>query len=146
MSFAEGCFLGESLNCKLLAVFEPFDQVDRCIVAFPYLFDGFELLVKAHLVQILSEDPSPDLLPVTYQSKAKHPVHQSKGEDIALDGKPESKLKHNELVLEHDGLAMHPNIRRQFLSSHHPLRLEYYLPQLSRRTASQDFYFHGLSS
>ena len=65
MSFAEGCFLGECLHCELLAVFQPFDQVDRRIIAFPYLFDRFELLVKAHLVEILSKDPSPDLLPVT---------------------------------------------------------------------------------
>lgn len=146
MSFAEGCFLGEGLHCKLLAVFQPLDQVDSCIVAFPYLLDRFELLVKAHLIEILSEDPTPDLLPVTNQSKAKDPVHQSKGENIVLDGKPESKLKHNELILEHDGLAMHTNIRWQLLSSNHPLRLEDYLPQLSRGTSSKDVYFHDFSS
>ena len=56
---AVGCLLGKGFDCAFRFVLEAFNHVDSCKVALSDLFDGLELLMETHLIDILSEVSSP---------------------------------------------------------------------------------------
>ena len=59
--FTVGCLLRKSLDCIAPSVFYLLSEIDRCKVSFADLLLGFELLMKASLVELGSQNLPPAL-------------------------------------------------------------------------------------
>lgn len=51
---------GESLDCELLPICDPFHLINGCESSLPQLFDGLEELMKSELVDMIVEKFEPD--------------------------------------------------------------------------------------